>query len=150
MPLYFQNRAYKNSTKSKIIPLYAQRKTCYKCSKCECTFMEKKNLGEHLKRTHNTDKPEGNQLHIHATDKWCDICGGHGYSLIKIKCLGILCVTCISRYLTVSENGEQYHIKCPLDDSDHKIQSHEGVFIEVLVGQLTDDTLIDYEVNTMT
>jgi len=149
-PLYVQNRADKNSTKSKIIPLYAQRKTCYKCSRCECTFMEKKNLAEHLKRIHNTDKPEGHQLHIHATNKVCEICGGHGYSLIKIKCLEDLCVTCISKNLTVTENGEQYHIKCPFDDSDHNLQSHEGVFIEVLVGKLTDDTLIDYGVNVMT
>jgi len=153
LSLYSQNRTSKNSTKSRIISLYAQRKTCYKCTMCECAFMEKQNLTEHLKRMHNnTTQPKGHQIPIHAALGLCSICGGHSYSLSGVECprRENLCVTCISKNLTVINNCDEYQIKCPSGDTEHNLQYHEGVFIEVLVGQLPDDILIDYVANTGT
>jgi hypothetical protein len=133
-----------------IVPRYIGRKTCYKCPKCECAFMERHNLVKHLQQSHNTDNKKCHQIYIHSTSNVCGRCQkAHIFNRngnYETACLrgGNLCVECIAKFLEFKECDECYYIDCPLCGSTHNIPVPEGVLIEVLVGQLTDDILVEY------
>jgi len=152
-------KATKSKTaKFRPVSTYAQRKTCYKCPECPCKFMDKQNLLEHLKQTHQINEPKTNgyRIYIHDQSKWCSHCtktGKHikSYNLAKIECGKTLCFNCLYTHTTIMEDeNEGYSLLCPICEVPHHLKSYEGILMEILAGYLDDDILVSFDPGTCT